>query len=403
VSAVAQLLIVGGKGGVGKTTIAAATAIAAAERGRRCVVASIDRAHSLGDVLGQPLGPEPMRVEGAENLWALELDPQAELRREWGALQSYIGRLLAYLGAAAAVADEMAILPGLEELLVLARLSELVSAEEFDLCVADFAPTASSLRYLSFPGLVGGTLGKWIEWDHRLARLLRPLEGRYMRVPVPEERVYDAIGRLANRIALLEALLADAARTGVRLVMVPESVVLAETRRAITYLSLFGLSTDVVIANRVFPAGADLGYLSTWSAIQQRLMEQARADFSGVPLLTLPWQSSEIVGLDALRGLAVELYGAEDPGRLRRGEPPIVFETEGNNLVLSVALPHAAQAQMDLRQRDSELVLTVGGWRRTIALPDSFAGRRVTKATWRQDRLRVLFGPGRSNSREGSN
>jgi arsenite-transporting ATPase len=396
----AQLLIVGGKGGVGKTTIAAATALAAADRGKRCVVASLDRAHSLGDVLGEPLGPEPALVSGTRNLWALEVDPQTELRREWAAIQGYLGRLLTYLGVGGAVADEMAVLPGLEELLVLARLAELVSSDAFDLCVADFAPTASALRYLSFPALLGGALGKWIEWDHRLARLLRPLEGRYLRVPVPEERVYATTRQLAERIGSLQELLSDPQRTVARLVMVAESVVLAETRRALTYLSLFGVSTDAVVANRVFPSSTDLGYLSGWSEVQNGVLDQARSDFADLKLLVLHWQAREVVGLEALRQVAMELYRGEDPAVLHQTEASLGFGSDGADLVMSITLPRVSDAHMDLRHRAGELVLTVGSWRRTIALPDSFAGRRVKKATWSGGRLHVLFGSIASNTRE---
>ena len=388
----AQLLIVGGKGGVGKTTIAAATAIGAASRGQRCLVASVDRAHSLGDVLGQPLGPEPAPVAGMEHLWALEVDAQAELRRHWGALQSYLGRLLTYLGVGGAVAEEVAVLPGLEELLVLTRLSELVSSGGFDVHVADFAPTASSLRYLSFPDLVGGSLGKWLEWDRRIASLVRPLAGRYVKMPVPEEHVYDAITAMANSLASLKDLLADPERTGVRLVMVPERVVLAETRRALTYLSLFGLSVDALVANRVLPAGADLGYLAGWRSAQTQVMDDAREATAGLPLLTLLFQPLEIAGIPALRRLADDLYGDRDPSLLYRADPPLTFGAEGNDLVVSLRLPHAAGADLDLRRRGSELILTVGGWRRTVLLPDSFAGRPVVKAALSGSQLRIVFG-----------
>ena len=389
----AQLLIVGGKGGVGKTTIAAATALGASAKGRRCVVASVDRAHSLGDVLGQPVGPEPTPVAGADTLWAVEIDPQAELRREWGTLQSYFGRLLAYLGAGGAEAEEMAVLPGMEELLVLSRLSQLASEAGFDLCVADFAPTASALRYLSFPSLAGGALGKWIEWDRRLARLLRPLEGRYVHMPVPDDRVYLAIDRLVSRIAGLRELLADGQRTAVRLVMLAERVVLAETRRAITYLNLFGLNTDAVVANRLLPPDVELGYLQGWWLIQERCMAQARQDFAGLRLLTLPWQAGEIVGVAALQGLSEALYSSRDPALLYSTEPPLTFSADEDGVALSITLPHATGERLDLRRREQDLILTVGGWRRTIALPDSFDGRPVTGATFREGRLRVGFGP----------
>ncbi len=388
----ARLLIVAGKGGVGKTTIAAATAIGAAQRGRRCVVTSLDRAHSLGDVLGLPLGPEPTPVAGVDNLWALEVDPQAELRRNWGALQSYLGRLLGYLGVGGAVAEEMAVLPGLEELLVLARLSELLSTDGFDLQVADFAPTASSLRYLSFPDLFSGALGKWIEWDRRIARLLRPLEGKYVRMPVPEERVYETIGQMVEMLAALRGLLADPEATGIRLVTVPERVILAESRRVLTYLGLFGLNVDAVVANRVLPSGADLGYLSAWGEVQARVMVEARADFAGLPILSLPMQPREVSGLAALSQLAHDLYGNRDPALLYRTEPPLTFLVDGDRPILSLRLPHAADSHLDLRRRGGELILTVGGWRRTVLLPDSFAGRPVEKASFSSGHLKVVFG-----------
>lgn len=390
----ATLLIVGGKGGVGKTTIAAATAIGAARAGRRCLVASLDRAHSLGDVLGQRLGPEPAPVAGVAKLWALEIDPQAELHRNWGALQSYLGRFLTYLGVGGAVAEEMAVLPGLEELLVLSRLAELVASGDFDLHVADLAPTASSLRYLSFPDLIGGALGRWIEWDRRFARLLRPFQGRYLTLPVPEEQDYEAITAMASRLASLRALLVDPLRTGVRLVMVPETVVFAETRRALTYLSLFGLGVDAIVANRMIPPGADLGYLADWSQVQARVLAEARAAFADLPLLTLPWQPREIRGLAALERLAGELYGERDPALRYHAASPLAFREEGDAAVLALQLPGTSDADLDPRRRAGELILTVGGWRRTVLLPDSLAGRPVVKATVNGTELRIVFGHG---------
>jgi arsenite-transporting ATPase len=373
----ARLLLMAGKGGVGKTTVAAATAVAAAACGNRTLVVSLDRAHSLGDVLRIPLGPGPTPLPSCDALWAMELDPQAELHRHWGVLQRYLGQLFRYLGMSGATADEMAILPGLEELLTLARLSDLLAADDYDLVVADLAPTASSLRYLSFPDLVAGPLKKWLALDHAVVRLLRPLQGRGLDVPLPEDGVYEGVAALAGRLGRLRDLLADAQRAAVRLVMVPESVVLDETERALGAMSLFGLNVDAVVVNRVLPEEAAQGFLGSWHAVQAGVLTRASASFAEVALLPLPWQPAEVLGIPALARLASALYGDRDPGAFFRAQPPLQFREEGGGTVLTIAVPRAPGDALDLRRRDQELIVTVGGWRRAITLPASLVGRSV--------------------------
>ena len=185
-----RVVLVSGKGGVGKTTVAAATGVLSAKRGHRSLVASLDRAHNLGDVLGVELGAEPTAVPGAAGLWALEADPQVELRRQWRALSGYFARLLEWAGIGGAEADEIAVFPGLEELLVLSRLTELVESKKYGLVVVDLAPTASSLRLLSFPELMAGPFGRFVEWERRFLRLARPAMRRLMSIPIPEDETY---------------------------------------------------------------------------------------------------------------------------------------------------------------------------------------------------------------------
>ncbi len=386
-----RLVIISGKGGVGKTTIAAATAAAAADKGYRTLLVSLDRAHNLGDVLQCSPGSAPVQVPGTHSLYAMEMDPQAELSSSWPLLKQYFSRFFAYLGAAAVEAEEMAVFPGLEELLVLTRLAELADSDKYDLIVADMAPTASSLRYLSFPDMMEGVFGKLLAWDQRMAAFLRPLQGKALKFPVPENEVYDSLRSLAKRLAELRGLLADPARTAVRLVMTPESIVLEETRRALTYLSLFGLNVDAVVINRYFPAEAVRGYLQAWGEIQNRVVASARESFADLPVHLLKFRPTEVIGVSQLLQTAAELYGETDPASFYRMSPPLIYEREEDAVILSLHLPNAGGGALDLRRREHNLTLTVEGWRRVILLPDFLAGYTIAKARLSGGYLRIRF------------
>ena len=384
-----RVVLVSGKGGVGKTTIAAATATLAAEHGARALVASLDRAHNLGDVLGARLGPEPARV-GA--ISAMEADPQVELRRHWRALSGYFARLLEYLGLGGVEADEVAVFPGLEELLVLSRLVELVESKSYDVVVVDLAPTASSLRLLAFPELMAGTFGKLVRWERRLMRVLRPAAKRALGMPVPEDDAYEALDELGRRLTRLRDLLTDPRRTVARLVSIPERIVIEETRSALTLLSLFGVCVDAVILNRVLPKELARGYLAGWTRIQAREIERARELFADLPILELRFQSGEVIGAPAIADVAREVYGDRDPSRPFRTHPPLSFKRERGRTRVEVSLPNAAEGSVDLKQRGDDLILTVGGWRRQLALPPSLRGRAVRDAELARGKLTIHFG-----------
>jgi len=388
---VTRVCLISGKGGVGKTTIAAATAVRAAELGRRTLVVSLDRAHNLGDVLGVKLGPEPTPVAGVPGLDAFEADPEAELRRSWRVLSAYFARLLAWAGLGGAEADEIAVVPGLEELLVLTRLTEIVEAETRDLVVVDLAPTASSLRLLSFPELMAGPIGRLARWERSFFKLMRPAVKRATRAPVPDDEVYDAIDQIAARLGRLRAILTDPARASVRLVGIPERVVLEETRAAFTLLSLFGLSVDAVVLNRVLPEEAGAGYFGRWAAIQAREIARAKEQFASAPVLELRFWPDEVMGPERLREAARELYGDRDPSRAFVERAPLRYRDEAEGTVLELWLPHADGRGLDLKQRDDELIVSARGWRRLFPLPASLRGRAVRSARFREGVLRVLF------------
>lgn len=394
-----RAVLVSGKGGVGKTTVAAATAVRAAELGHRTLVVSLDRAHNLGDVLQTKLGPAPVAVPGRERLFAMEADPQTELQRHESALHGYFARFLEWAGVARLQAEEVAVMPGLEELLVLSRLSTLLESKDHDLIVVDLAPTASSLRLLSFPELMSGPIGKLVEWERRFFKLARPAAKRLLSAPIPEEATYEALDQLRDRLERLRALLLDPARAVVRLVSIPERVVIDETRSAYTLLSLFGLSVDAVVLNRVLPDELQAGYLGEWTRIQARELERAKEQFEELALRRLRFQPAEVLGVGALSEVARELYGDEDPSTALGGASPVRFVSEGDTAALLLRLPHALPGELDLRQAGAELVITAGGWRRRLLLPPSLERRAVKAARLDGGTLHITFEPERGAHR----
>jgi arsenite-transporting ATPase len=386
-----RVILISGKGGVGKTTVAAATAVRAAELGHRTLVVSLDRAHNLGEVLGEKLGAEPRPVAGAPGLEAMEADPEAELRRSWRVLSTYFARLLAWAGLGGAEADEVAVVPGLEELLVLTRLTEIVESDARDVVVVDLAPTASSLRLLSFPELMAGPIGRFAKLERSFLKLMRPAVRRATAAPIPDDALYDAIDEIAARLSRLRAMLTDPARACVRLVSIPERVVVEETRSAFTLLSLFGLCVDAVVLNRVLPEEAKEGYFGRWSAIQAREIARAKEQFASAPVLKLRFQPDEVMGPAALAEAARELYGERDPARAFVERAPVRCRDEAEGTVLELWLPHADGRRLDLKQRDDDLVVSARGWRRQLPLPASLRGRAVRSARFHDGVLRVLF------------
>ena len=386
-----RVVLISGKGGVGKTTIAAATGVHAATRGVRTLVTSLDRAHNLGDVLATRLGPEAQPVPETQGLWALEASPQAELRRQWDTLSGYFSRLLAWAGVDGLEADEIAVFPGLEELLVLSRLTEIVESTSYELVVVDLAPTASSLRLLSFPDLMAGPFGRLVRWERSFMRIARPAGRRLTSMPLPADDLYESVEAIARRLSRLRELLTDPARTAVRLVSIPERVVVDETRAAFTLLSLFGLNVDAVILNRVFPKSVGEGYLHAWTRIQAREAARAREFFADAPVLELRFQPDEVIGSKALSAVARELFGDRDPTRPFVERSPLQFRTRSGATVLEIRLPNATECGVDLKQHGDHLILTVGGWRRRLALPASLRGRSVRSARFADGLLRVQF------------
>jgi arsenite/tail-anchored protein-transporting ATPase len=389
-----RIVLFTGKGGVGKTTTASATALRLADRGVKTLLLSTDSAHSLGDALDTALGNEPAEV--VRGLWAAHIDTQRRFEAAWHDVQQFLLDMLARGGVDPITAEELTVLPGVEEVLALLAVREFAVDGNWDVLVVDCAPTAETLRLLALPEALGWYLQKVFPAHRRLARGMRPIAAMIGRGEViPPDSLFEALLRLSDELASVRDLLADSAVTSVRLVLTPESVVAAEARRTFTALALYGYCVDLVIANRVFPPGRD-AFRQAWARAQQAQLAELRESFAGLPVRELPYLPVEPVGVAQLRAIADALYGAApgtDPAASGATPELMTVDTEGEEFVLRMWLPLVERAAVDAARAGDDLVLTVAGHRRVLTLPSVLRRCQVVGGEFADRQLRVRFRP----------
>ena len=377
-----------GKGGVGKTSLSAATALGAVQHGHRVFLLSTDSAHSLGDALGEAVGPAPIEI--TEGLVAQEVDALTELDRSWSSIQDWL-RELFRSGADDMIAEELLVFPGMEELVALRAIREVEATGEYDVCVVDCAPTGSTLRMLRFPDVLRIFMENFFDWKRKAAKVIRPVAATFgAEVYVPSDDVFAAFERLYREVEDVRSILLDTDRTSARLVVNPARVVIDETRRSFAYLSLYGVATDAVLVNRVLPAEAATGYFARWAERERTELEEIEQSFP-VPQFRVPLHSTEPIGLDALRELAAETYGDQDPAALFTRARPIRLVKREGATVMEIDLVHASTDELDLVVHGDQLLVRVRDARRRIALPDSVAGRSIASAKLNEGVLEVTF------------
>lgn len=385
-----RVLLITGKGGVGKTTVAAATALRAADMGYRTLIMSTDPAHSLADAYALELGDEPAFV--SPGLDGQQIDSQRRLERYWGEVRKYLVELFDWSGLRGVEAEELSVFPGMDELFALAEVKDHVGSGNYDLLVVDCAPTAETLRLLSLPEILEWYMAKIFPMQAKMVKVIRPVLSRVTSIPIAGNEVFESAESFYGRIQGVRRILTDPGITSARLVVNPERMVIAEARRTYTYLGLFGYAVDAVVVNRVLPEAVTDPYFKRWREVQAEYLEEVSRAFADVANLHLRLFDEEMVGLDKLRLLGDELYGDGDPTRRLSTTTPFRVEEEDDLIVLVLAVPLADRTQVDVMRHGDELFVTVGPYRRSLLLPDSLLRRQVLRAKLEDGWLRISFG-----------
>lgn len=385
-----RIVLVTGKGGVGKTTIAAATALAAADAGHRTLVSSTDPAHSLGDAFEVGLGDDP--VEISPGLAGQQIDTQRQLDRYWGSIREQLMNVLDWGGVSGIEAEEFLVFPGMDELFALLEVNRHARSGDYDVIVVDCAPTAETLRLLSLPEVLSWYFERILPSERRILRAARPFLSRMTDLPVPEDQMFDAANTVFSGIEEVRQLLGDPHVTSARLVVNPEKMVIDEARRTFTYLSLFGYGVDGVIVNRVLPDEISDPYFSKWQTIQKAHLDAVDSGFADVPRLRLRLFDDEMVGVNRLRDMAGELYRDTDPIVGFEAHSPFRVKEMAEEVVLQMEVPFAEKEDLDVYRQGNELYIQVGAYRRSFVLPDSLQRRSVAGARLDGGSLTIRFG-----------
>lgn len=390
-----RILLYTGKGGVGKTTVAAATGLALAARGLKTLVLSVDAAHSLADAfdldgrLADKRHGVPVAV--AENLWIQEVDVTEEIGRHWSDISGYIATLLAVTGIEEVLAEELAIFPGMEEVSALLYVNRYAREEAYDVLILDCAPTGESLRFVSLPPTLDWYMKKLFRIERSILKVARPMAEKVTSLPIPSERYFDNVKALAGKLDGVDALLKDPKTTTVRLVTNAEKIVLRETQRAFMYFGLYGFTVDAVIVNRLLPDGLADPFFEKWRRTQATFLAEAKRYFDPVPIWTVPLEDDQVVGAAGLAKLGASLYAGLDPAASFRRTPPYRFQKRAGAYVLTLDLPFVEKEDVELAVASGDLVVTLGNFRHHIPIPRTLAGSVPTKAKVEAGRLTIRF------------
>ncbi|OPH51167.1 arsenic-transporting ATPase [Paenibacillus ferrarius] len=385
-----RIIIYTGKGGVGKTSIAAATAYQMAAEGNRTIVLSTDAAHSLSDSLGIPLQHEPTLV--SERLWAQEIDSLKETQRYWGNVRSWLSNFMHWANLDDIGSEELMVFPGFEELFSLLRIKEHVESGQFDAIIVDCAPTGETLRLLSYPQLLRWWVRNIFPYERKILKLARPIMKVTKGLELPSDDVMDSFIQVVDKLEKLQLVISDPEITSIRLVVNPEKMVISEARRAFTNLNLYGFHTDAVIVNKVMSEEAAEGYFAQWKLIQNRYEEEITHCFSPLPILRVPLMPLEVIGKEMLERVAAAAFHERECGAiLHRGILEEVRKIE-SGYELRISLPFTEKRQLQLNQKGDELTLQVGSYKRIVALPRVLLGRQVESARLAEGVLMIHFG-----------
>lgn len=378
-----------GKGGVGKTTAAAATALKLSESGKKVLIMSTDQAHSLGDAFDKKIGGEITKIQ--ENLDALEIDTLSENEKSWGHLKSYLKEMLTIKGNGGIEVEELLVFPGLEELFAMFKILDIYEQKSWDVLIVDCAPTGETLSLLKYPEMLSGFMEKILPFKRKSAKIAGPAIEKITKIPMPADNVFDDIEYVMDKMQRLQALLSDKDTLSIRLVTTPEKIVIQETRRTFTCLYLFGYNVDAVIINRIYPARAMEGYFSKWIERQEEGLREIRESFSEIPRFYLELQTQEARSVPQLLALGRQLFRDTDPSAILFKKEIFHLQKEPGCLTIKIFLPFADKGDLDLKQSEEELILSVRNETRRFPLPLECRHQPILSAQYNEDYLVIKF------------
>ncbi len=384
-----RIVLFTGKGGTGKTTVSAATALLSAQKGYKTLVISTDAAHSLSDSFEVQLSNQPKKI--ASNLYGQEISAQEEIEEKWGEIKNYLSDLFSSQGIETIEAEEMSLFPGMEELFSLMKIRKYSLTKEYDVVIVDCAPTADTLRLLSAPEITNWYLKHIFPIQRTAARAVRPVAKMLLPIPFPEDEVFGAMKNLSTQLAEMKGILADNQTTSIRLVVNPEKMVIKESQRAFTFFSLFGYTVDMVIVNRVLPDKVKDDYFKKWKDIQESYIQMIHEGFSPLPINNLELFDQEIVGKTLLNKIAKRIYNTENPARFFYSEKPISIKKVKGGFDMFLKLPFVKKSDLNLLQDGEELNIRVGNYKRTILVPHSLLNYAIEDAKFEEEKLRISF------------
>ena len=384
-----RIILYSGKGGVGKTSIAAATACHLAREGKKVLVMSTDQAHSLGDCLDVKLGPSPLPV--ADNLDAMEVDAVTECERVWGNLRDYIYRLMTSKNQETIESEELLVFPGFEELASLFKIKEIHDEGKYDVLIVDCAPTGETLSLLKFPEMFGRFVERIIPWKRKALNTVGQTVEKLTKIPMPSEKVLDDIELLTSKMDDLRELMWNKDVVSIRIVTTLEKIVMKETKRSFSYFHLYNYNVDAIIVNKVYPKEALDGYFHKWIVNQKEALEDLKDSFNEIPVFFLDLQRNELRTIVSLCEISKKLYGDTDPsGILFRRTIFSVMAVDGRD-VFAISLPFFDLKDMELVQKGEEITLIINNERRQFTLPDKFRNKEIEKAKYEDGMLRLFF------------
>ncbi|AET68320.1 arsenite-activated ATPase ArsA [Desulfosporosinus orientis DSM 765] len=385
-----RIILYTGKGGVGKTSIAASTALQSAKKGQKTLVVSTDRAHSLGDSLDIKLSPEPQEIR--PNLWAQEIDSVHEVEKGWGQVQKYLTTLFTAKTIKDITTEELTVFPGMEDLLSLLRILKYYKEKTFDVIIIDCAPTGETLALLSFPEMLRWWMDKLFPIKRKAVKFMKPVAEPILGIPLPTDSVMEEIENIYHELDEMRQVFSDREITSIRIVVNPEKMVVKEAQRSFTYLNIYDFNVDAVVVNRIIPNNISDEYFSLWKDIQKKYQEMIRDSFSPLPIYYVPLFEQEIVGLEMLERMGEEIFKGEEPADIKYNARTQKISKDNNGYVMEIYMPFTTKKDLSLNQKGDELIVRVGNIKRTITLPRTLQSLTVQGAKFEDEILKVRFG-----------